>query len=118
MKRLFIFLLALLPAQAFAVNVWGTFLADGNSNSITCTTGIVGVKLDDDGGTWGTGTVTIYMRMPDGDYVELYDEGVIISWTANFDENIDKSGPTTFRLTMSGATSPTVDYYLNCANPR
>lgn len=115
MKKLFIVLL-LLPGVAFANHRAGTLAANGDSLEITCPSGIVGVGLD---GTWDGATVGIYADWPTHGYKPVRVNGTEKTWTANDDDNVDKSGPTRFKLTMSSAgASSDVDYLLNCANTR
>lgn len=113
MKKL-LALLLFLPLSAFA-NVSGTFSVDGDSNTVTCTTGIVMVALD---GTWGSGTVTLYYRHPDTTYKAVRVSGTAQTWTADATTNIDMSGSTVYRLTLAGATAPSLDYWMNCARSR
>lgn len=116
MKKL-LFLLLMLPTVALARD--GTFTADGSSSTLSCDTGIVYIALDhQSASTWGGGTVTAEYLHPEGDYRSILISGVAKTWTADATENIDLSGPSTFRLTMSGSTTPNVDYYLNCQQRR
>jgi len=113
MKRILLALLACLPVSAFALG--GDIDDNESTQDASCTSGLFFVGVE---GTWGSGTLTAYFQDWDGNFEEIRVEGTTKTWTADFTENLDLSGPSTIRLTLAGATSPDLDYTIRCASKR
>lgn len=112
MKRL-ISILLFCPSLAFAAG--GSLSDNGSASDITCSSGLFFVAVE---GTWGSGTISAYFKDYDGNFEEIRVSGTAKTYTADFTENLDLSGPATLRLTLAGATAPSLDYTIHCASKR
>lgn len=116
MKLIFA-LITCLPLSALAAG--GTFISNGVSGDPTCSTGIVGVTLENGAaGDFGNGTVTLEYRNGNGEWYPVKSGGFDKTWTAPATENADMAGPRQYRLVLTGATTPQIVWELNCSSSR
>ncbi len=64
-------------------------------------------------GTWGGGSLTIEQRINGTAYTVQSPDDVVITHTANFNRHISFEKHDVFRLTLTGATSPALDYSVS-----
>lgn len=64
-------------------------------------------------GTWGSGALTIEQRINSTAYAIQAEDDVVIVHSANFNRHVNFEKHDTFRLTLVGATSPTLDYSVS-----
>ena len=63
-------------------------------------------------GTWGAGAITIEQRINTTAYSVQASDDSIISHTANFNRHVSFEKHDIFRLTLTGSTSPSLDYSI------
>ena len=63
-------------------------------------------------GTWGGGSLTIEQRINGSAYAIQNSADVVITHTANFNRHVSFEKHDTFRLTLTGATNPSLDYSI------
>lgn len=85
----------------------GTFTGNGNSSSIEVNKRAIAFIGSSGGTTFGSGTVTIQLQAPNGDWCDSQQTATASNVLA-----IDVIIPTTVRLSLSGATSPDLDYAI------
>lgn len=89
--------------------VTGTFSGNGNSAEIVTTGQGLFVSAR---GTWGSGTVTLQLKLTDGTWVAI-DTGIMAAITADGDKFVSRFAPgLTLRLALTGATGPDIDYII------
>lgn len=111
MKRLI--WLALFPC--FAWSAGGTLSDNGDTSEVTCSSGLFFVGLE---GTWGSGTVTIYFKDAQSNWEEVRVSGTAKTTTSDDTYLVDLAAPATIKGTLAGATTPSLDYTINCASKR
>lgn len=100
-----------------AKRISGTFTADGSSTVFQpAVRATIGGSAKPDTlmatGIWGSGTITVEVS-PDGTtWISLTDGADTASLSANGALNFQANVPFA-RLTMSGSTTPNVDYWIN-----
>lgn len=85
----------------------GTLSANGDSFTYVAPrqAGYCGVRLTI-GGTWGGGTMTLYERGEDGTWRAVTDG----AWTANTMKEFAPVFGASYKLTLTGATAPSLYY--------
>ena len=91
--------------------IQGTFTADGSTDWI---------QLEDVGGvhvatkgTWGGGSLTIEQRINGTAYAIQAPDDTVIAHTANFNRHVSFEKHDIFRLTISGSTTPSLNYSVS-----
>jgi len=87
--------------------VSGTFSANGSSSAIEVKERAIAFIGSSGGTTFGSGTVTVELMSPTGDWCSSQQTS-----TASDVLAIDVVIPTTVRLTLAGSTSPDLDYSI------
>lgn len=64
-------------------------------------------------GTFGGGTITIQQLLNDNVYSYLDSSQVAITYTADFDAVLDLSRGDVIRMSLSGSTSPNIDWMIS-----
>lgn len=108
MKR-FIALLLLLPITAYAAN--DTLSSNTVTQEVRCSSGVAFVSVEGGGGNdFGSGTIVLQYKHPEGDWRPLSNA----SWTADNTSRIEMGVDVRLRLSLTGATGPTLDWYIKC----
>ena len=86
----------------------GTFSANGSSDWFCVKTHPVHIAIN---GTFGSGTVVVQQEIQ-GTTSTVLDDGVLIAITTDDNSSYNFQEGDTIRLTLSGSTSPDLDYKL------
>jgi len=86
----------------------GTLAADGSTPWFMVNSHPVHIAIN---GTWGSGSIAIQQEIQ-GTVSSILDEGTIIAITADDNSSYNFMPGDTFRLTLSGSTSPDLDYKI------
>lgn len=84
----------------------GTFSADGSTEWFNVASHPLHIAIN---GTWGGGSIAIEQEIQ-GTVSSVLDEGSVIAITANDNSAYNFQSGDTFRLTLSGSTSPDLDW--------
>lgn len=107
-----LFVLLVVPSVCWSAS--GTLTADGNTSSVACKTGTGRVAVKDGGGSgFGGGTATLqWLFDNDADWETV---SVASSWTADSGAvPFDVGTSASLRINLNGATTPDVDWEINC----
>lgn len=91
-------------AQKF---VSGTFTDNGDSSQVEVTARAIAFIGSSGGTNFGSGTVTVQLMSPTGDWCSNQQTA-----TASDVLSIDVGIPTVVRLSLTGSTSPDIDYAI------
>ena len=90
--------------------IQGNIAADGSTGWVQMEdTGGVHIAVK---GTWGSGTLTIEQRINSIAYGIQSDDDAVIVHSANFNRHVNFEKHDTFRLTLVGSTSPSLNYSI------
>jgi len=89
-------------------------------NTITVDGSTDWMQMEDTGGvhiavkgTWGSGNLTIEQRINSVAYGIQSSDDVVIVHSANFNRHVNFEKHDTFRLTLAGSTSPSLNYSVS-----
>ena len=91
----------------------GNLTADGSTVWFRCHTE-TGVRISAKG-DFGGGTITLQNQLNSTTYSLLDESQTALTYTSNFDEFLKLRDGDVFRATLSGATSPDIDWFIGGA---
>lgn len=91
--------------------IQGTFTEDGSTDWIQVED-VGGVHIASKG-TFGSGTIQIEQQINGTAYPVQSPDDMVISHTANFNRHVSFEKHDKFRLTLSGSTTPSIDYSIS-----
>ena len=111
MKRLLALALIFCAPLVWATGS-GTLSADGQGADTTCRTGQARVYVAGSGGNnFGSGIAKLQFKTEQGNWVDVTGA---TGWAADIVQKIDTGFKTTFRIDLTGSTSPTLDWGIVC----